>query len=356
MVCPYDWSYHGGVKSHIVGLSSALERAGHEVEVIAPASSSEPDIFVTGRSLGIPYNGSVARLCFSRGANARIRGRLEAGDLELLHLHEPGIPSVSMLALRQAKMPVVATFHASSPRSIAYQLAGPVLRPMVGRISQRVAVSEASKSLISRYFPGNYHVIPNGIDLLRFSEAEPDPDLMAIKPFVLFLGRPEPRKGFTTAVEAMRLVRRQLPVEMVAVGPEEGDVPEWVRPLGRVSDERLPRIYKAADVFCAPSLSRESFGIVLAEAMAAGTPVVCSDIPGYVEAAAGAALHAPAGDAVATAELIAGVLSDPSRAGDLVARGKIRAAELDWEELVGRILDVYEDAASMNGGRSEGSS
>jgi phosphatidyl-myo-inositol alpha-mannosyltransferase len=344
MVCPYDWSFHGGVKSHVVGLSSVLRSAGHEVEVMAPASFSAPDILVTGRSLGIPYNGSVARLCFSPAAHAKIRERLEVGDLELLHLHEPGIPSVSMLALMQARVPVVGTFHASAPRSIAYQVARPLLRPMMDRISQRVAVSEASKRLISTYFPGDYHLIPNGIDFRRFSEAEPDPELVAIKPFVLFLGRPEPRKGFPVAVEAMRLVRSQLSVEMVAVGPAEGDAPEWVHALGHVSDDRLPGIYKAADLFCASSLSGESFGIVLAEAMAAGTPVVCSDVPGYVEAAAGAALHAPAGDAAATAELIACVLTSPSRAADLVSLGKQRARELEWGVLVRRILDLYEAA------------
>ncbi len=346
MVCPYDWSYHGGVKTHIMGLASALRRAGHEVEVMAPASSREPEVFVTGRSLGIPYNGSVARLCFSPAASSRMRDRLQAGDLELLHLHEPVIPSVSMLALRHATVPVLATFHASAPRSIAYQVARPLLRPMVESISQRVAVSEASKRLISTYFPGDYHLIPNGIEFRRFSDAEPDPELVSLKPFVLFVGRPEARKGLPIAVEAMRQVRRRLRVEMVAVGPSDGDVPGWVRSLGSVSHDRLPGIYNAADLFCAPSLSGESFGIVLAEAMAAGTPVVCSDIPGYVEAAAGAALHAPAGDASATAELISGVLSDPSRAAGLVALGRERARELDWGVLSTRILELYEAAVS----------
>jgi phosphatidylinositol alpha-mannosyltransferase len=346
MVCPYDWSYPGGVRSHVVGLASALGTAGHGVEVLAPASSTEPDIFVTGGSLGIPFNGSVARLCFSPGANARIRKRLGAGDLDLLHLHEPGIPSVSMLALRQANVPVIATFHASAPRSLAYQVARPILRPMLERISQRVAVSEASKRLISSYFPGDYHLIPNGIDFRRFSEAEPDRDLMAAKPFVLFVGRPEARKGLPVAVEALRQVRARYPVEMVAVGPSAEDVPGWVRALGPVPHDRLPGIYKAADVFCAPSLGGESFGIVLAEAMASGTPVVCSDIPGYVEAAAGAALHAPVGDAEATADLIAAVLSDPSRAASLVALGRERARELDWGVLSSRILNLYQAAVS----------
>lgn len=346
MVCPYDWSYPGGVRSHVVGLSSALRNAGHEVEVMAPASSSEPGIFVLGGSLGIPFNGSVARLCFSPAANARVKEWLGAGGVDLLHLHEPAIPSVSMLALRHARVPVVATFHASAPRSFAYQVARPVLRPLVERISQRVAVSEASKHLISTYFPGLYHLIPNGIEFRRFAEAEPDPDLSAVKPFVLFVGRPEPRKGLPIAVEAMRLVRRRLAVEMVAVGPTAGDVPPWVRALGSVSQDRLPGIYKAADVFCAPSLSGESFGIVLAEAMAAGTPVVCSDIPGYVEAAEGAALHAPAGDAGATAELITGLLSDPFKAADLAAVGKERARELDWGVLSRHIMDLYEAAVS----------
>lgn len=341
MVCPYDWSHPGGVRSHIVGLSRALRGRGVEVEIIAPASSQEQGVFVAGRTIGIPYNGSVARLCLSPGAGRRVAERLAAGDLDLLHIHEPFSPSVSLMALRQAVIPVVATFHASASRSRAYQFARPVLMPWMAKISSRIAVSKASLRLVSTYFPGRYRLVPNGIEVARFAGAIPDPRLLELKPFVLFVGRPEPRKGLHVAVEAVRRVRETRPVNLVAVGPTPADVPDWVHGLGPAGGEQLPGIYGAADVFCAPSLGGESFGIVLVEAAAAGVPVVCSDLPGYLEAAAGAALHAPAGDARATAGLISSVLEDPVLAADLVTRGRRRAAELDWESLVEAILESY---------------
>ncbi|MDQ4149917.1 MAG: glycosyltransferase family 4 protein [Actinomycetota bacterium] len=344
IVCPYDWSHPGGVRSHIVGLTGALQRRGVEVEVIAPASAEEEGIFAPGRTFGIPYNGSVARLCFTPRASARVKKRLESAAYDLLHVHEPGSPSVSMLAVMHARMPLVGTFHASSEKSLAYQLFRPALKPLMSRISERIAVSEASKRLISSYFPDDYHVIPNGIDYRRFAEARPDEELGDLKPFVLFVGRPEPRKGLAVIVEAMQMVRKRLELHLVAVGPTSNDVPPWVRALGPVEQNRLPGIYRAADLFCAPSLGGESFGIVLAEAMAAGTPVVCSDIPGYLEAAAGAALHVRAGDSAATAEQIVDVFLNPGRLKDLVETGKQRARQLDWGLLVDQILERYRAA------------
>lgn len=344
IVCPYDWSYPGGVRSHILGLAGALKEQGTEVEIIAPATKPEPEIFAAGHTVGIPYNGSVARLCFSPAANRRLAERLGRGDLDLLHIHEPASPSVSLLSLRQAKIPVVATFHASADRSLAYGFAKPVLAPLMRKISRRIAVSEAARRLVGHYFPGDYTLIPNGITQARFAGARALETLAPLKPFVLFVGRPEPRKGLNIAVEAVEILRRSRDVGLVAVGPTGADVPHWVTALGPVSQDQLPRIFATADVFCAPSLGGESFGIVLAEAMAAGVPVVCSDIPGYVAAAAGAALHAPVGDAAATAELIESVLSDPVRAAGLIGSGEVRAAELDWGMLVPRICDCYREA------------
>jgi phosphatidyl-myo-inositol alpha-mannosyltransferase len=349
MICPYDWSYPGGVRSHIAGLSASLTGLGIEVEVLAPSSSDEPGIYSVGKTLAIPFNGSVARLCFSPRSNARVKQRLATGDLDLLHIHEPASPSASLLALKHAGIPVVATFHASAERSRAYAAARPLLSPLFKKISQRIAVSTASKRLVSAYFPGEYTLIPNGIEYDRFAGAEPA-ELKKGRPIVLFVGRPEPRKGLSILIEAMEQVRSRLEADLVAVGPTAGDVPGWVRALGPVGQEALPGIYKAADVFAAPSLGGESFGIVLAEAMAAGTPVVCSDIPGYVEAAAGAALHCPAGDASALAKAILEVLGDSGQTSDpaagLVARGKARASQLDWKVLVEQVSNCYTAALS----------
>ena len=344
MVCPYDWSYPGGVRSHIEGLSAALERKGVEVQILAPASRKEPGIFAAGRTIGIPYNGSVARLCLSPQANRRVRKRLAQQDIDLLHIHEPFSPSVSMLALHHAGVPVVATFHASQVRSRAYATAKPFLDLLMEKITARIAVSRASLALVSHYFPGEYRNIPNGIQRARFADAEPARGVADGKPFVLFVGRPEPRKGLNVAVKAVEKVRESYPVELVAVGPRPNDVPSWVTALGPVANEALPGIYRAASVFCAPSISGESFGIVLVEAAAAGVPVVCSDLPGYVEAAAGAALHAPVGDANATASMILSVLTDADRAARMIARGRTRAWQLDWDVLSDEILEVYQAA------------
>lgn len=350
IVCPYDWSFPGGVRSHIQGLAAALERRGLQVEIIAPATRTEPEIFNAGRTLGIPYNGSVARLCLSPQANRRIRKRFGRGDIDLLHIHEPFSPSVSMLALHQAKVPVVATFHASQVRSKAYATAKPFLEMMMEKISGRIAVSKAALALISNYFPGEYRNIPNGIQMARFAEATPAEGLAGGRPFVLFVGRPERRKGLNVAVAAVEKVRETYPIELVAVGPTPKEVPGWVTALGPVSQDALPGIYRAAAVFCAPSLSGESFGIVLAEAAAAGVPVVASDLPGYVEAAAGAALHAPVGDVNATASMIRSVLTDPDRAARMVARGRKRAWQLDWDNLATEILEVYDAALGQGPG------
>jgi len=341
MVCPYDWSFPGGVRSHILGLTEALNDVGHEVEIIAPATHSEPEIFAAGHTFAIPYNGSVARLCLSRAADHRVAERLGRGDLDLLHIHEPASPSVSLLALRRASVPVVATFHASAERSLAYRFARPVLAPLMEKISYRIAVSDAARKLVSTYFPGEYQLIPNGITKDRWVGAAPAEDLAAAGPFVLFVGRPEPRKGLEIAVQAVDRLRGKRRLGLVVVGPAPRDVPEWVTALGPVSEKELPGIYAAADVFCAPSLGGESFGIVLAEAMAAGVPVVCSDIPGYLLASAGAALHVPAGDVSATAEALEAVLSDPRMAEEMVKKGDERSSELDWGALVEKVAGCY---------------
>lgn len=344
MVCPYDWSFPGGVRTHIKGLTAALQRRGIEVEVIAPSSAPEPDVYRAGGALGVPVNGSVARLCFTPSARRRIVERLREGDIDVLHLHEPAVPSVSLLALAAGVRPAVATFHAGRNGSLGYRLASPGLRRILNRLSDRIAVSEAAKALIARYFPGDYRIIPNGIDAAMFAGASPDPSLSSLRPFVLFLGRPEPRKGLGVAIKAVEALRRGNQVNLVVAGPSARDVPPWVHALGPIGYERLPSVYKSADVFCAPSLGRESFGIVLIESMASGTPVVCSSLEGYMEATGGAALAVPPGDVAALTAGLRKVLEEPEVAGGLVARGRARAAWLDWDRVSQDVIDSYERA------------
>ena len=346
-MCPYDWSFPGGVKTHITGLASALASREIETEIIAPATSNTDGIFVAGRSVPVPANGSVARLCFSKSAKIRVKERLARGDIDLVHLHEPAIPSISLLALMAGDVPAVATFHASSSRSAGYGVAKPLLSRYLRRLKVRIVVSASARTLIDRYFPGEYIVIPNGIDTRLMRDVEPDPFVASLAPSVLFVGRPEPRKGLSVAVASVDALRKDLAdVSFVAVGPGRQDLPAWGHALGEVDATRLASVYKAADVFCAPSVSGESFGIVLAEAMAAGTPVVCSDLPGYVEAAGGAALHTPTGDVESTRDALRRVLTDPELSAHMKAKGLARAAELDWHAIVGDVIDCYERAVS----------
>lgn len=348
IVCPYDWSYPGGVRSHIRGLAEALRIKGVDARIIAPASSAvEEDVFSAGRTFGLPANGSLARLCFSKKAAKRVAQYVASEGIELLHLHEPLIPSLSLLCLMGAmgaKLPAIGTFHASAPKSVGYAVARGWLTKHFNRLDARVAVSQASEALVSRYFPGEYRRIPNGVDRSRFRDARPDPSLK--HPFVLFVGRPEPRKGLEIAVAAMERLRMTMDVDLVVVGPEPTDVPDWVIALGPVGAYRLASIYKAADVFCAPSLRGESFGIVLAEAMSAGSPVVCSDLPGYMEASAGACLHVPAGSVEGLVEGLGKLLRDPGLATDLRRKGDARAGELDWSVVSSSVIDVYRSALS----------
>jgi len=346
LVCPYDWSHPGGVRSHIQGLAAALAHLGIGTEIIAPASASERGIFVAGKPFAIPFNGSIARLCFSSSAARNIRSRLDEGDLDLLHLHEPAIPSVSMLALKFAAIPAIATFHAASIRSVGYGAARPILQPLLGKLARRVAVSGAAFSLVSRYFPGDYEIVPNGVDVHGWAQATPDSKIVELRPCVLFVGRPEPRKGLGVLIKAMEVVRAKTGANLVVVGPTAKDVPGWAYASGPVDGLKLRSIMKAASVFCAPSLRGESFGIVLAEAMAAGVPVVCSDLAGYQQASGGAALHVPAGDWAATANALFSVLSDPSGSKSRVEAGRKRAGELDWVVVATKIIATYEGALS----------
>lgn len=350
IVCPYDWSYPGGVRSHILGLAAALGRCGIATQIIAPASRPEAGIHPVGRTLGIPANGSIARVCFSRSAKACVDERLAGGDIDVLHLHEPTIPSVSLLALMGGRLPSVATFHASAPRSVGYAIARPLLRRFVARIGQRIAVSEAARALIGAYFPGSYHLVPNGVEVARFASATPDRRLAELRPFVLFVGRPEPRKGFTVLLRAMEVVRGSLDARLVWAGASPEGLPDWVIALGSLDQDDLAAAYAAADVFCAPSLGRESFGIVLAEAMAAGTPVVCSDLPGYREAAGEAAVFVPVGDHLALATALLEILGNPERASGLQELGRRRVESFDWDVLARTVIDCYERALAEGPG------
>lgn len=355
IVCPYAWDRDGGVQTHVRYLGRALQGRDHDVCVIAPFASDPKEngdpVSAVGRTVPIPANGSVAPLAFGPLAAAGIRKALRSFEPDVVHLHEPLIPSLSLLALWNTEAPTVGTFHAAADESRGYRLARPVLERAAERLTVRTAVSDAARALASRYFEGDYKLTPNGVDTRRFAEA--DPMDVGIEKTVLFLSRLERRKGLEVLVQAMTRLR-DMDVKLVigGSGPEERYARNLARNLGvnaefvgRVHDEELPRLYKSADVYCAPGLGGESFGIVLIEAMAAGAPVVCSDLPGFRAVAGAAAELVPPGDAGRLADALRLVLGDEERARAMSKASSRLAAAYDWDRLVQNVESIYQQAA-----------
>lgn len=354
MVCPYAWDRDGGVQSHVRSLAEVLRRRDHDVTVLAPYRSGPPDqggARRVAKAFGVPANGSVAPIAFGPLAAASVRRALTSIDPEVIHLHEPLIPSLSLLALWNANAPLVGTFHAAAEESFGYRISAPVLQRAARRLRVRTAVSDAARELIQRYIPGDYVLTPNGVDTARFAHAEPYFSDDSRR--VLFLSRIERRKGLEVLIQAMTRLR-DLDVELVVAGsgPEERAarmlaerLQVKARFLGRVSDDAVPRLYRSADAYCAPGLGGESFGIVLVEAMAAGAPVVCSDLPGFRAVAGGAATLVPPGEAGPLADALREALSDERRRTEMKKMSALMARAFDWERLVQSVEGIYERAA-----------
>ncbi len=360
IVTPYDLSHAGGVNRHVQELAGALRSAGHHARVLGPASGAVPD-GCDGVPGVVPVraNGSVARIGLLQSARAT-RDFLDAGRFDLLHVHEPIVPGPGRHALRLARVPVVATFHANAEGELPLQRAlRAVASAGLSRIDAGIAVSRAAKAFSRAIYRGRVAVIPNGVDLSRFSTAAapaPAAPLAARRgtPRVLFVGRfNEPRKGLSVLLDAVSLLRAQgrgIEVDVVGSGAPERFLARaahlGVRFRGRLPDAALAEAYASADVFCAPSLGGESFGMVLVEAMAAGCPVVASDLPGYAEAARGAALLTRSGDPGGLAVALWRVAADAELRAKLAQRGRARAAALCWSRTAARVLHVYAQAAA----------
>ncbi|MFN2588787.1 MAG: glycosyltransferase family 4 protein [Actinomycetota bacterium] len=355
LVCPYAWDRFGGVQSHLRSLAGALRRRGHDVLVLAPhagpdASAPPPGVAYVGKAVPVPANGSVAALAFGPAVAAAARRALRDFDPDVLHLHEPLIPSVSFLALRSSDVPAVGTFHAAAEWSFGYGVARGALAPMMRKLAVRTVVSESARALVARYFPGEYALTPNGIDAASFERAAP----RAYAPgrSVVFLSRLERRKGLEVLVRAVAALREDDVALVVAgAGPEERRVKALAARLGvdavwlgRIADEDVAPLYRGAGVYCAPALGGESFGIVLVEAMAAGAAVVCSDLPGFRAVAGEAAALVPPGDAQGLAQALRRVLDDPAAAARMRAAGAEVAARFDWGRLAPRVEQLYEKA------------
>lgn len=348
VVSPYSWDQHGGVRTHIAGLARALRARGLEVDVLAPSDAQPPpaDVIVIGPTTQVSGNASRARVAMGPLAAGRTVRALAAGGYDIVHVHEPLLPAGPLSALLWGRTPVVGTFHMNGTHSQVYRRSMPFCRVGADRLAARIAVSESARACAAEWCPGDYAIIPNGIDLpAPRSLAEPRSGSR-----VLFVGRPDVRKGLPVLLGA--LARMGGPVSLDLVGVEAGELAELrdglgltlpgVRAHGRVSEARRLELLAGADLLCAPSLASESFGLVLAEGMAAGVPVVASDIPGYrdvLPAACGRLV--PPGDPDALAAALTELLGDAEERARLGAAGRRAAERFSWERVADQVLEVY---------------
>ncbi len=358
LVCPYSWDVPGGVQEHIRDLAEALIDLGHEVSVISPADDDDalPDYVVpAGRAVAFPYNGSVARLAFGPLSANRVRKWVRDGNFDVLHVHEPAAPSLSLLACWVADGPIVATMHGANPRSRALHVAEPILRSALEKISGRIAVSEAARTTLVEHLGGDAVLIPNGVNVSRFAKAEPLPGWPGEGGAIGFLGRmDEPRKGLSVLLRAFEVIGRQRPgLRLLIAGPGDAEevtakVPAELRDrvvlLGQVSEPVKVQVYHSVDVFCAPNTGGESFGVVLAEAMAAGAPIVASDLDAFRRVLRGgrAGELFENGNADDLAAAIGRLLDDPARRAELSAAACAAVRDYDWQTIVRDVVKVYE--------------
>ncbi len=372
LVCPYSFDQPGGVQNHVVGLAGFLARNGFRPRILGPgrpdglianslAEAGLPAAVFTsaGPAVPVPYNGSVARVNFGPISAARVRQWLRDGDFDLLHLHEPITPSVSMLALWASTAPVVATFHTATPRSRSMRLAGGMLRGSIGKIDTGIAVSESARQVVVRYLGRDAIVVPNGFSHAEFTEpAEPQrPWRGGDRPRLAFLGRlDEPRKGLDVLLAALPAIRsgaRDLgldDLEVVIAGQSargRRSLPPGCRGVGMISNVERAGLLGTTDVFVAPHRARESFGIVLLEAMASGAPIVASDLPAFVDLLRDGAEDRlgelfPAGDPDLLAEAVIGTLADRPEVRRRAGRARSASRGYDWAMVGPRVVEAYD--------------
>lgn len=348
IMCPYSITIFGGVQGQVLALARALRSLGHSTRVLAPADGVPPDPGVTPLGVSVPTaaNGSVAPIAPDVSAQLRTIRALRDEDFDVLHLHEPLAPGPTMTALLVNHAPMVGTFHAAGD-SASYRYAAPALRWLLRRLRHRVAVSPDAVKLAQGYLGGEYEELYNGIEIERFATG---PTVPTDGPTIFFCGRHEPRKGLAVLLEALQSLDGDVRVWVGSDGPETerlaatyaGDHRiEW---LGRIDDDEKEARLRSADVFCSPALMGESFGVVLLEAMAAGTAVVASDLDGYRNVATHGsdALLAPVGDAAALARALRTALDDDARRAELVEAGRIRVQGFSMLGLAERYLEIYE--------------
>jgi len=373
LVSPYSWTVPGGVNHHIEHLAEELEQRGHEPWIVAPVGAfaltrravdsrrhkAAEHFIPMGTAISIPTNGSRAYLSPNPKIAMRMDRAIRNGRFDIMHVHEPATPSVALSAVLLATSPVVGTFHAAIEDSPAYDRWMWLMRLVDKRLDVRIAVSPAALAFPAGRFPGDYRIIPNGVTVEKYASAIGAPK---VKGRILFIGRAEKRKGLGVMLKAFASLRRRLPeATLVIAGATRRDIYESTRepfgagpgpelrgvePLGWVTDEDKVRLLGEAEVVCAPSLAAESFGIVLAEAMAAGVPVVASDLPGYraVLGDGNTGRLVPPNEPALLADALYEILGDPGERERLAAAGLVVAERLSWRRVTDQILEAYEDA------------
>jgi len=362
LACPYAWDVPGGVQVHVGQLAAHLKQRGHEIVVLAPGSrqASEPWVRIVGRPIRVPYQGTVAPICFSAHSARTIASVLRGFAPDVVHAHEPFSPSTAMLATLRSRAPVVATFHAFAERSRLLTAAAPALRLVWRKLRVRMAVSVAAAGFVRSRFGDGIRIVPNGCDVELFgNDGTKAARGLPTGRRMLWVGRLDAQKGFPIAVAAFRRIASEVPdLSFVVVGegrdrPAVSSLPPDVRRrmvmVGPVAHPSLPTYYAGADVFVSPAVGQESFGLVLVEAMAAGVPVVASDIAGYREVVRANVdgLLVRRGDPGALADAVRRVLSDPELASRLSEAGRARADRYRWDVVAGEIEAAYEDAIRL---------
>lgn len=367
MVCPYAWDAPGGVRSHVADLAEELRARGHYVNILAPVDDpsliAEGEVTNGGKSIAIPYNGSVARLNFGLRATRQVRRWIQENDFDLVHVHEPMAPGLSLLTLWVADGPIVSTWHSSNPRSRVLASLNRVVQTAMEKVSGRIAVSEDARRTLVSHLGGDAVLIPNGVRIKSFQSLTRHPLVIQSAPSVLFLGRlDESRKGLDVFLAALpRLIGSVPDLQVFIAGPGDVEdirknldpaIDEHITFLGRISDEEKSQILGSVDIYVAPNTGGESFGIVLIEAMAAGTAVLASDLPAFSRVldggVAGAMFVNEDSDDLADQAIT--LLSDPQRRAELVAAGSQRVLRFDWDHVVDDVLAVY-DSVTISGER-----
>ena len=360
LVCPYGWDTPGGVQNHVRDLAEFFIAEGHYVSVLAPVVDEFdlPEYLVNaGKPIGIPFNGAVARVLFNPAAFARVRNWLTENDFDILHLHEPAIPSISLLALWASEGPIVGTFHAQAKKGATTRVIASIVEPAIERLSEKIAVSQAAYDTLLEHMDTTAHVIPNGIFAGRYRDGDVEEKWAG--PTLGFIGRfEEPRKGLEVLIDAIPIISRFIPdVRVLIAGPgDPSEISEDINSelrtrfqfLGKISEEEKANFLKSIALYIAPNTGGESFGIIIAEAMAGGAAVVASDIPAFSDLLGKGKYGAlfASEDSQSLAKVVIDLLRDHEKRKALAESGRDYAQRFDWSQVATEVYKVYEKALS----------